>query len=230
MVRYFVLIFGRGAISGSIRLTDEFQHLLVVYTAYIFAAGSPGPSNMRIMGVAMEQGRKAGLAIAAGVLTGAIFWGFMAATGVSALLTRYAEVLNVLKMLGGIYLLYLAFNAGKAALTPDDKAGQQVSVVPTRSYWKLYRYGVLMHLTNPKAILAWVALMTLGLGPSASVRTIAAILIGCGLLGFLIFSTYAILFSTTYMVRAYRRARRIIESMLVACFALAGVRLLLSLR
>ena len=95
--------------------------LLLVYTTYVIAAGSPGPSTMRIMGVAMNQGRKAGLIFASGVVTGSIFWGLMAVTGVSAILTRFAEALVILKIFGGLYLLYLAFKAGRAAMTSDAK-------------------------------------------------------------------------------------------------------------
>ncbi|MEN0099996.1 MAG: LysE family translocator, partial [Brucella pseudogrignonensis] len=102
-------------------LSPAAYQLLLVYTTYVIAAGSPGPSNMRIMSVAMNQGRKAGLMFAAGVVTGSIFWGLMAATGVSAILTRFAEALIVLKIFGGLYLLYLAFKAARAAMTSDEK-------------------------------------------------------------------------------------------------------------
>ncbi|TIP87979.1 MAG: LysE family translocator, partial [Mesorhizobium sp.] len=95
-------------------LADQF---IIVFTAYVIAAGSPGPSNMRIMAVAMNDGRRAALAIASGVVSGSIFWGLMAATGVSAILSRYAQALVILQVLGGLYLLYLAFKAGKAALS-----------------------------------------------------------------------------------------------------------------
>lgn len=76
------------------------SHLLLVYAAYVIAAGSPGPSTMRIMGTAMHQGRQAAFALAAGVVTGSVFWGVMAATGVSALFASYAKALVVLKILG----------------------------------------------------------------------------------------------------------------------------------
>ncbi len=143
----------------------DLHHLLIVYTAYVIAAGSPGPSNMRIMGVAMHRGRRAALLLAAGVVSGSIFWGMMAATGISALLTRYAEALFILKIFGGLYLLYLAYKAGRAALTSDDRAREAPLKDAALSGASLYRRGLLMHLTNPKSILAWIALMTLGLGP-----------------------------------------------------------------
>lgn len=102
------------------------HQLLIVYTAYVIAAGSPGPSNMRIMGVAMARGRGAALVLASGVVSGSIFWGLMASTGISALLARYAQALLVLQVFGGLYLLFLAFRAGRAALTSNEKLAARV--------------------------------------------------------------------------------------------------------
>lgn len=210
-------------------MSGELHHLLIVYTAYIIAAGSPGPSNMRIMGVAMHNGRRAALFLAAGVVSGSIFWGAMAATGVSAVLTRYAEALIVLKIFGGLYLLYLAVKAGRAALAAEAPAASQTGPNGAAlSDAELYRRGLLMHLSNPKSILAWIALVTLGLGPDSSWHTLAAILGGCAVLSVTIFCGYAILFSTAPMVRLYRRARRGIEGVLALFFGLAGLRLLLA--
>jgi threonine/homoserine/homoserine lactone efflux protein len=210
-------------------LSSQLHHLLLVYTAYVIAAGSPGPSNMRIMGVAMERGRPAALALAAGVVTCSVFWGVMAATGISALLARYAEALVVLKVFGGLYLLFLALKAGRAALTPDERIVSRAGAGDTPpSRAALYRQGLLMHLGNPKSVLAWIALMTLGLGPDASWRGVAAILGGCAVLSVTIFCGYAVVFSTAPMVRLYRRARRWVEGVLAVFFGFAGMRLLLS--
>ena len=85
-----------------------------------------------------------------------------------------------------------------------------------------------MHLSNPKAILAWVALLTLGLDPDASWQSVVIILGGCFVLSVTIFCGYALVFSTTPMVRLYRRARRGIEGVLALVFGFAGLRLLLS--
>ncbi|KAB2754715.1 LysE family translocator [Brucella anthropi] len=210
-------------------ISPAIYQLLLVYVTYIIAAGSPGPSTMRIMGVAMDQGRKSGLAFAAGVVTGSIFWGVMAASGVSAILTRFAEALFILKIFGGLYLLYLAFKAGRAAMTSDKALATRASSSKAiLSHGELYRRGLLMHLSNPKSILSWIALVTLGLGANSSWPHLAAFLGGCIVLSITIFCGYAIIFSTMPMVRLYRRARRWIEGVLAAVFGLAGIRLLLS--
>ncbi|BCH05199.1 threonine efflux protein (plasmid) [Mesorhizobium sp. 131-2-5] len=209
-------------------MPEHVHHLLLVWTAYVIAAGSPGPSTMRIMGVAMRQGRQAALSLSAGVVTGSIFWGVMAATGISALLAQYAQALTILKIFGGLYLIYLAIKAGKAAMESDQKTAAAAGSDRAQEGWELYRRGLLMHLSNPKSILAWIALVTLGLGPNASWRTVATILGGCAILSVSIFCGYAILFSTRPMVRLYTKVRRGIEGTLSVLFAYAGCRLLLS--
>ncbi|WP_439878680.1 LysE family translocator [Pseudomonas prosekii] len=204
----------------------DIHNLLLVFTAYIIGAASPGPSNMRIMGVAMNQGRRPALLLAAGVISGSFFWGSLAATGVSAVLTQYAQALGILKVVGGVYLLFLAIKAGRSALITDEKLAMQLAAVPSVSGFTLYQRGLLMHLTNPKALLGWVATMTLGLGPNASSITVAVILAGCAILSVTIFCGYAIVFSTAPMIRGYRKARRWIEGALAVVYGAAAIKLL----
>lgn len=209
-------------------MSFDLHHLLLVFTAYIVGAASPGPSNMRIMGVAMRQGRKPALLLAAGVISGSFFWGSMAATGVSAILAQFVHALLALKIVGGIYLIYLAIKAGRSALASDVRIEQLMAAAPTVSGFSLYRRGLLMHLTNPKALLGWIATMTLGLGPEATPTTVAVILAGCAVMSIMIFCGYAIVFSTAPMIRGYRKTRRWIEGTLALVFGAAGIKLLLS--
>ena len=201
------------------------QDLIVVYIAYMIAAGSPGPSNMAIMNVAMSQGRRPALALAAGVITMSTCWGLIAVTGISTLLVRYAHALLFLKIAGGLYLLWLAWKAARSAVR-DAPASEVIR--PAVELGALYRRGILMHLGNPKAVLAWVAIMSLGLKPGASPQMAITAFGGCVLLGISIFAGYALLFSTAPMVRGYARARRWIEGSLAVFFAGAGSRLLFS--
>ncbi|WP_460116298.1 LysE family translocator [Pseudomonas sp. H2_D02] len=85
--------------------------ILLAFGTYVLAAASPGPSNMAIMDVAMRDGRTRALMLASGVITGSLFWAILAATGISALLAAYAQALLLIKVVGGVYLLYLALRA-----------------------------------------------------------------------------------------------------------------------
>ena len=206
-------------------LLENFQHLLLVYAAYVIAVASPGPSTMAIMGVAMKQGRAAAVALALGVVTGSMSWAMLAATGISTVLTAYAEAVLAIKIAGGLYLLYLACKSAGSALSADTR---QAKSAPSAKKAALYRRGVLLHLSNPKAVLGWIAIMSLGLRPDAPSYTFHAIIMGCAVLGLLVNVGYALVFSTPPMGRAYQKSRRWIEGALAAIFGYAGIRLLLS--
>lgn len=207
---------------------ESLHELLLVYVTYLIATASPGPSNMAIMAVAMSRGRRPALYVAMGVVAGSQFWAVLAATGLSAILAAYADALVVIKVVGGLYLIYLALKSARAALSPTVPKDSTLPGQAVRDRWVLFRRGALMHLTNPKAILAWIAIMSLGLRSDAPTHMLVLILGGCLLLGLLVFGGYALAFSTGTMVAAYRRTRRWIEGTLAVVFGFAGLRLLLS--
>lgn len=204
---------------------DQLNQLLIVYAAYLIAVASPGPSTLAIMGTAMRQGRLPAMAMALGVMTGSLVWASAAAAGLSTLLARHAEALFAIRIAGGLYLLWLAVRSARSALAARPS---QLTTAPASGLTALYRRGILLHLTNPKSILGWVAIMSLGLTPDAPPAILPAILAGCAALGLVVFTGYAALFSTVPMGRAYLKARRWIEGALALVFGSAGLKLLLS--
>ena len=87
--------------------------ILPAYLAYLVAVVSPGPAIMAIVSTSMTQGRRAGMTISLGIFGGSLTWATAAALGLATLLQAYAMALEILKVLGGLYLLYLAIkNAG----------------------------------------------------------------------------------------------------------------------
>ncbi|KHJ67943.1 amino acid transporter [Pantoea rodasii] len=203
------------------------HELILIYTTYFVATASPGPSNMAIMGTAMKKGRGAALALASGVIGGSMMWALLAACGVLTVLATFAQLLIVLKIGGGLYLLWLAFKAGKSALRRPD-ATEFMASGEKPAFGKLFRQGILMHVGNPKAILTWVAIMSVALKPDAAASTLPMIIAGCAGICVLVFCGYAVLFSTSVMAAFYRRIRRGLDALLACCFAVAGLKLVLS--
>lgn len=201
--------------------------LLAAYIGYVLAVLSPGPAVFAIIGTSMTYGRKAGLSIALGIFAGSFTWACAATLGLAALLQTYALALEVLKILGGLYLIYLAIKAFRAARRKDELPAAHVSgkaLAPKA----LFLRGYAIHITNPKAIFAWLALITLGTPKDAPPSVMFAFVGGCMLLGFSAFIGYALVFSTNGAVRIYKSLRRWIEGTMTAFYALAGIRLLTS--
>jgi threonine/homoserine/homoserine lactone efflux protein len=85
-----------------------------------------------------------------------------------------------------------------------------------------------MHVGNPKAILTWVAIMSVALKPDLAASTLPMIIFGCAAICVVVFCGYALLFSTVVMGAFYRRIRRGLDALLACCFAFAGLKLVLS--
>ena len=202
---------------------ENLSNLAMTYVVFLIAAGSPGPATLAIMATSATMGRKAGVLFALGVVNGSIIWGMLAAFGLVAILSQFTWAFVVLKLVGGAYLLWMASKALRVAMTPSAKA----TPPPTRCQL-LYLQGVALHLTNPKALLSWSAIIAFGVPKEASTGYLVALLIGCALLASLMFVGYALLFSTPRMMAGYQRLRRKINAALAAVFGLAGVKLLTS--
>ena len=88
--------------------------------------------------------------------------------------------------------------------------------------------GFTIQMTNPKAALAWIAIISLGLQKGAPLWVGFAVVVGTAVLSAVIHCLYALTFSTRAMVHRYGRARRWIQAALAGFFAVAGIRLLMS--
>jgi threonine efflux protein len=201
--------------------------ILPAYIAYVIAVVSPGPAIMAIVSTSMTQGRKAGMTISLGIFGGSLTWACAAALGLATLLHTYAIALEILKIFGGFYLLYLAYKAFRAVRADHDlPTAGKAAKAPTFKSLVLKGYGI--HVTNPKAIFAWLAIIALGMPQGAPASVAVLIIAICTTTGFLVFMGYSLLFSTQHAVNIYRGLRRWIEGAMAAFYGFAGIKLLTS--
>lgn len=201
--------------------------ILLAYSAFLLAIASPGPNILAVIGTSMSVNRSSGIALATGVATGSFTWAVLTVFGLSAILAAYASALLAIKIFGGLYLLWLAYKSFKSAMSRHDIEAQELAGGRRKPFGYLKR-GYFIQMTNPKAALAWIAIISLGLQEGAPLWVGAVIVLGTFMLSLIIHLLYAVAFSTPMMVRAYGKARRTIQGVLGGFFALAGLRLLTS--
>ncbi len=197
--------------------------LVMLWLAWVVAGGSPGPATLSIAGTTMQRGRRAGLVFALGILAGSAAWGIAAALGMGAIMLSNAWVFAILRYLGAAYLLFLAVKSLRSAFA-SDKAIEQRAIRGAAG--ELFFKGMLIHLTNPKAILSWGAVYAIAVPPGSAPAELAWVF---GFLfsgSILVFLGYAFLFSLPGVTRGYARMRRWFELSFAALFGMAAVKIL----
>ena len=207
--------------------TPYLPGIILAYSAFLLAIASPGPNILAVMGTSMEVGRPSGISLALGIASGSFTWALLTVFGLSALLATYASALLLIKVFGGAYLLWLAYKSFKSAAAKHDIEAKELAG-GRRTRTGYFKRGYIIQMTNPKAALAWVAIISLGLQEGAPLWVGAAIVVGTFIMSIAIHMLYAVAFSTPAMVRLYGKSRRVIQGLLGTFFALAGLRLLTS--
>lgn len=201
----------------------EHIDLPLILGAGLIGVASPGPSTLAIAGTSMETGRRRGLALAAGITCGSLTWSIAAALGLGAVMLANAWVFEVLRWAGAGYLAWLAIRSARSALRPGRAATRAVRAGSTA---RVVLRGFALHVTNPKAILFFGALYSLGVPAEASASELAVVVAAVGLQSALVFHFYAWLFSNPVATGVYLRLRRWFEGAFAIAFGAASLAVL----
>ena len=192
------------------------------YAILFVAASSPGPAVAMLLGISLEQGRKAALITSLGIAFGSTTINILTLVGVGLLLSQIAWAMTVLKFLGAAYLLYLAYGAAKKAINPPEVT---IADVKVESSARLFVKGYLLQVTNPKAIVFWIAIAAIGATSGGGLPVIALFIAGAWVISFLCHGAWSILLSAGHFRRLYARSRRSVEATLSVFFAFAAFKL-----
>ena len=124
--------------------TDYFLFLQIAF----FLTITPGTPRVVIVTYAINYGLKRSIITAVGDVSANTLQMILIAFGLGTLVYAYPDILNYLKWIGILYLLYIAFDLFKSSKNLDfDKS------FSTKSNLSLFRDGFLVAFLSPKA---WV--------------------------------------------------------------------------
>lgn len=193
---------------------------LILLAAFV-ASASPGPATLAIAGTSMTSGRASGLPIASGITCGSLMWSVAAALGLGTIMLANAWVFEMMRYGGAAYLMYLAFKSARSALSRKDVPMKSMTGGPAT----LFAKGLMLHVTNPKAILFFGSLYSIGIPPGTPASELMVVIAAVGLQSIVIFHGYALLFSSKAMTRAYLRLRRLFEGAFALGFGAASMKI-----
>jgi homoserine/homoserine lactone efflux protein len=163
---------------------------LSTWLAFLLAASliavSPGPGAATSMSVGLRHGYRAALRAICGLQSALLIQLLIVLAGLGALLSASTTAFTLLKFLGAGYLVWLGIQKWRDA----PRAIGETAVSPRG----LFTQGLLVNLTNPKAIVFMAALMPQFIDPARS-RWLQFVIIGTTMCGVdtLVMSAYALL-------------------------------------
>ncbi|MGZ4165948.1 MAG: LysE family translocator [Solirubrobacteraceae bacterium] len=135
-------------------------HLLVFIGVAAIVIVIPGPDTAVVTKNVLIHGRRAGLGTSLGVSAGLAIWTIAAAIGVASLVRASEVAFTALKLAGALYIVWLGFQALRAAgrESRDEGAARPVRG-PVMSARGGFRQGCLSDLANPKIGIFFTSLL-----------------------------------------------------------------------
>ncbi len=150
----------------------EISNWLIYFLAVLGLTFTPGPNGLlALTHGAIYGSRKTIATILGGSLGFATVIG-LSMFGIGALLAASAQLLIVMKFVGGAYLIWLGIQVWRSPSLGESKATVSTNV----SGFSLFRQGALAALTNPKGILFFVAFLPQFIDPDISLLTQFAVM------------------------------------------------------
>lgn len=136
---------------------ESFWILSSIALALMLGAMSPRPTSIYVAKNAIAISRKHGLFTALGTGAGAAIFGLLAVLGLQAFLLAVPSAYLILKIFGGIYLLWLAFKIIKHAKEPMESDPTLASTMTLR---RAFLTGLFTQLSNPKIAIVLASIFT----------------------------------------------------------------------
>ena len=205
-------------------MSSEFELLLMIAGSFLVLIISPGPNFLVISQISVNLSRLHGVATGIGVACGSITWATLAATGLGVVFREVPIIQPSVQVIGGCYLLYIAFNTLKSAGRQPQP--RQLDREQTRTLASAWRFGYFTNMTNPKALAFYTSVFSLVTKASlegwvryAGVAIIAVMAISW-------FSLLATLFSIESVQSWYRGRKWWIDMITGVAMGFFGLRLI----
>ena len=198
----------------------------VILTIGLFALTflSPGPNLLVVVQSSLSYGRIAGIAASLGVALGDGIYAALGLAGMAAVISQSGELFAAVKILGGLYLLWMAWKLLSKRTAASFDATPTNAVQPP---FKVFLQGLMTDLANPQTILFFASIfaVTLSTDTPAWARMLSWLGIVSASIIWRIFLSVS--FSHSRVRGAYLRGHRAIERLVGVALAGFGAKLVL---
>ena len=195
---------------------------LAVAFLHLMVASSPGPAVLMSARTGVIEGLRTGFFLACGIGIGGVVWAMAALFGLNLVFQAAPALLYALKIVGGLYLIYMAWGMWKSADQPLDMTE---TTRPPRTAWSAFRLGLITQLSNPKPAVLFSAIFVGTVPPHTPAWVYAALLLVVFLNETIWNTVVARIFSFHRSKAAYISLKSIIDRCFGGMLAILGLKI-----
>ena len=183
---------------------DFWHGFWIITGVHFLACMSPGPDFVLVSQQSLGRGRAAGLLTALGIALGFGVHIVYSVFGLVTLVAQSAPLLTAVKIIGGLYLVYIGYKGIRAKASGDvlEIRAEKAAREPVgKTVWR----GVLCNVLNPKAVVYMLSLFTVVLSPATPMWQMAVYGAWMTLMIFIWFALVALMLSVPAVSRRFSR-------------------------
>lgn len=139
---------------------DPLHAVTLTIGLFVLTFLNPGANLFVVVQTSLASGRRAGVITGLGVALGDALYSGLGLFGMATLITQCEGVFSVIKIAGGAYLLWFAYNSMHKQATPQSPTLQQPLSAP---WYVFFRRGLITDLSNPQTVLFFVSIFSVTL-------------------------------------------------------------------
>jgi threonine efflux protein len=196
---------------------------------WLAAVVSPGPNFLVVSRLALSQSRRSAIGATVGIAVGSLIYAALTMFGLSVLILRFAWLGDLIRIVGGAYLVWLGIMAWRAR--PEDMNPTAAKAIQhATSLSRGLRVGFLTEITNPKGIAFFLGLFAAAVPEATPLWAKLAVLSAGGVIELAWYTAVSFALSSGPMLAGYQKARRTVDRALGTLLIALGLKVALDAR
>nr|WP_282560256.1 homoserine/threonine efflux transporter [Providencia alcalifaciens] len=188
-------------------MMDPLHSILITLFLFVLTFFNPGANLFTVVQTTLSSGKKAGLTCGFGVVLGDAIYSGLGLFGLVALMTQFESLFSLIKILGGLYLLYYAISVFRNKTQLSLATGKNTENFPTGVY---FRRGLIADLSNPQTVLFFMSIFSTTISSSTPLWTKLLIWLGIVVVSLIWRIILCQTFSLSSVRRTYSRIHKVI--------------------
>lgn len=171
---------------------EPFHAVVLTVSLFVLTFFNPGANLFVVVQTSLASGRRAGVITGLGVATRDAFYSGLGLFGLATLITQCEAVFSLIKIVGGAYLLWFAWNSIRHQATPQMSTLQ----TPIAAPWTIFfRRGLMTDLSNPQTVLFFISIFSVTLSAETHMGKVNGLGRNCAVIRYLAYFSQPGLFA-----------------------------------